>query len=108
LRRHAEALDSRYVAGAHRHTFGDPLVPDGKHRIRSHHAYEQREALLVGHLLLDLARLRVRSRLDDNGAPRIGGRITTKTGRFVVGVPVSSVCGGAVFAPSALGTLRTG
>ena len=54
LRGDAQALHSRDVARAHRHPLRDPRVPNRQHVVGAHDTDEQREALLVGHLLLGL------------------------------------------------------
>jgi hypothetical protein len=53
-RRDAEARHGRRVAGGG--SLGDALVPDRGYLAElSHHANEEREPLVVGHLLFDLA-----------------------------------------------------
>ena len=53
--RDTQALDARDIAGAHGDVLGDALVAVGQDRVGPHHADQEREALLVGHLALGLA-----------------------------------------------------
>src|SRR5262249_39123662 len=56
-RRYPEAGDPGRVRGTHQRALRDALVPDGGERLDlSHDADDEREPLVVGQLLLDLAR----------------------------------------------------